>query len=178
MLFSNYNFRYRRRESGAVQLASGFPVRKCHPWCLARTESYLNPCARSSPANVMANYGEVEKSGKFFSQKVGLARRGDGGLISVNWMPKIASRIGLRCAAEHGQPWQPSRASGPAEATGNLATFWGYRLRRALRRNQFVVQALGIGIAATRPLFGKEWPSCPSGAAEGQRPRFFQPNRN
>src|SRR5438445_4150594 len=27
--------------------------------------------------------------------------------------------------------------------------------------------------AATWPLFGKKWPSCPSGAAAGQRPRFF-----
>jgi len=32
----------------------------------------MNGRARSSPANVLANYGEVEKSGKFFSQRVRL----------------------------------------------------------------------------------------------------------
>jgi len=32
----------------------------------------MNTCARSSPANVMANYGELEKFGKFFSQTVRL----------------------------------------------------------------------------------------------------------
>src|SRR5205807_385015 len=99
-------------------------------------------------------------------------------LISVNWMPKVASRIGLRCAAEDGQPWQPSRASGPPEATGNLATFGGIVSACALRRNQFVIQALGIGQRVTWPLYWQKWPSCPSGAAVGQRPRFFQPDRN
>ena len=34
--------------------------------------AYLNARARSSPANVMANYGELEKSGKFLCQTVRL----------------------------------------------------------------------------------------------------------
>jgi len=93
-------------------------------------------------------------------------------------MPKTASRIELRYRALGGQPWQPSRASGPPEATGNLATFLGYRLCRAVRRNHFVAQALGIGQRVTWPLYWQKWPSWPSGAAAGQRPRFFQPNRN
>src|SRR5205823_5342436 len=35
-------------------------------------EAYLYACTRSSPANVLANYGELEKSGRFFSEVGGL----------------------------------------------------------------------------------------------------------
>jgi len=50
-------------------------------------------------------------------------RHREDALISVNWMPKMASRIGLGYAAERQSTAATFAGKRPGEATGNLATF-------------------------------------------------------
>ena len=45
-------------------------------------EAYLYACTHSSPANVLANYGGLEKSGRFFPEVLRLGLTGSSSLIS------------------------------------------------------------------------------------------------